>query len=142
MDHALAEIRASARKDGACPSDRVTGEEAAAMLRAAFNLFDRWKLDGNEARHLLGQPSLRTYHRWKSGQIADLPHDTVCRLGDLMGIHKALRYMFTDAERGYTWIRKPNLAFGGRSALDRMLAGAPSDLSAVRAYLDAERGGW
>ena len=24
----------------------------------------------------------------------------------------------------------------------RMLAGAPSDLTAVRAYLDAERGGW
>ena len=112
------------------------------MLRAAFNLFERWGLNGNEARVLLGQPSPRTYHRWKSGQIADLPHDTVCRLGDLMGIHKALRYMFTEPERGYAWLRKPNLAFGGASALDRMLAGAPSDLSAVRAYLDAERGGW
>jgi antitoxin Xre/MbcA/ParS-like protein len=39
-------------------------------------------------------------------------------------------------------VSKPNTALGGRSALDRMLGGAPSDISAVRAYLDAERGGW
>ena len=64
------------------------------------------------------------------------------RLGDLMGIHKALRYMFTDPARGYAWVRASNLAFGGRSALDRMLAGAPSDIAAVRAYLDAERSAW
>jgi len=31
---------------------------------------------------------------------------------------------------------------GGRPALDVMLQGAPSDISRVRAYLDAERGGW
>ena len=112
------------------------------MLRAAFNLFDRWGLGAPEARNLLGQPSLRTFQRWKAGQVADIPHDTAWRLGDLMGIHKALRYMFTDPERGYRWIRQPNAAFGGQSALDRMTAGAPSDLAFVRAYLDAERGAW
>ncbi len=112
------------------------------MLRAAFNLFDRWGLGAAEARALLGHPSLRTFQRWKAGQVADIPHDTAWRLGDLMGIHKALRYMFTDPERGYRWIRQPNAAFGGQSALDRMIAGAPSDLAFVRAYLDAERGAW
>jgi hypothetical protein len=39
-------------------------------------------------------------------------------------------------------VARPNAAFGGTSALERMLAGAPSDLTAVRNYLDAERGGW
>ena len=112
------------------------------MLRASFKLFDRWGLGALEARILLGQPSLRTFQRWKAGQIADVPHDTAWRLGDLMGIHKALRYLFSDPERCYRWIRQPNAAFGGQSALDRMVAGAPSDLSYVRAFLDAERGGW
>jgi hypothetical protein len=28
----------------------------------------------------------------------------------LLGIHKALRYMFSSPERGYAWIRKPMLA--------------------------------
>ncbi len=120
----------------------LTRDEIEAMLRAAFRLFARWGLGGTEARILLGQPSARTFHRWKAGQVADIPHDTAWRLGDLMGIHKALRYLFSDPERGYRWIRQPNARFGGQSALDRMLAGAPADLAAVRAYLDAERGAW
>lgn len=120
----------------------VTQVEAAAMLRAAFNLFERWQLSDAEARTLLGEPSSSTFYRWKRNSIGGIPRDTIWRLGDLMGIHKALRYMFTDPKRGYAWVRAANLAFGGKSALDRMLAGAPSDIAAVRAYLDAERGAW
>jgi hypothetical protein len=120
----------------------VTPEEAAAMLRAAFALFGRWGLSDAQGRILLGQPSPATYYRWKRGQVGGIPSDTIWRLGDLMGIHKALRYLFADAERGYAWIRRPSTDFGGRSALDRMLGGAPGDLAAIRAYLDAERGGW
>jgi hypothetical protein len=125
------------------PADaKVTEAEAAAMLRAVFNLFRLWGVADAQARILLGEPSPSTFYRWKRGQIRAIPHDTVCRLGDLMGIHKALRYMFTEPRRGYVWVAKPNEAFGGRSALDRMLGGAPSDVTSVRAYLDAERGGW
>jgi hypothetical protein len=120
----------------------VTLAEAAAMLRAVFALFDRWHLTGAEARRLLGEPSERTYQRWRKGEVASLPHDTIFRLGTLLGIHKALRYMFANPERGYAWIRTPNAVFGGHSALERMLQGAPTALAAVRGYLDAERGGW
>jgi hypothetical protein len=124
------------------PADtKVTGAEAAAMLKAVFKLFQLWGVADAQSRILLGEPSPSTFYRWKRGAIGTIPHDTVCRLGDLMGIHKALRYMFTEPKRGYAWIARPNEAFGGRSALDRMLGGAPSDVTAVRAYLDAERGG-
>ncbi len=117
-------------------------EEAAAMLRAALRLFERWALTDAEARRLLGQPSERTFARWKRHEIARVPHDTKQRLSYLMGIHKALRLLFKDAARGYAWTRRPNAAFGGQSALDRMLAGDVTDLAAVRCYLDAERGAW
>jgi len=120
----------------------ITEAEAAAMLRAAFNLFKRWQVTDKQARTLLGEPSTSTFYRWKRGEIGAIPHDTVWRLGDLMGIHKALRHMFSQPERGYAWVARPNAAFAGRSALDRMLAGAPADITAVRNYLDAERGGW
>jgi hypothetical protein len=123
-------------------SSGITHEEAAAMLRAAFNLFERWQVTTEEARVLLGHPSPATFYRWKGGDVSKIPHDTAWRLGELMGIHKALRYMFRDPERAYAWVRKPNTAFGGQSALQRMLAGAPNDLTFVRSYLDAERGGW
>jgi uncharacterized protein (DUF2384 family) len=120
----------------------VTNEEARAMLRAALNLFDKWDLQKEEKLVLLGGPSDRTFQRWRADEIGPLPKDTVFRLGDLLGIHKALRYMFTDVQRAYAWVKRPNAAFGGKSALDLMLQGAPSDISRVRAYLDAERSAW
>lgn len=120
----------------------ITQEEAAATLRAALNLFEKWQLNDTEARLLLGQPSKATFYRWKRGEVGHIPYDTAWRLGQLMGIHKALRYVFQDPARAYAWVHKPNSAFGGQSALQRMSAGAPIDLAVVRAYLDAERGGW
>ena len=123
-------------------TSEVTQAEAAAMIRAALNLFRLWKVNDAQARVLLGQPSPSTFYRWKRGEIGTVPADTTWRLGDLMGIHKALRHLFTEPERGYAWVARPNAAFGGKSALERMLAGAPSDLTTVRNYLDAERGGW
>jgi len=50
--------------------------------------------------------------------------------------------MFAEPERAYEWVRKPSTAFADASALDKMLQGAPTDLADIRAYLDAERGGW
>ncbi len=120
----------------------ITAAEAAAMLRAALNLFRLWGLDDEQGRVLLGQPSPRTFARWKAGEISRLPHDVRQRLSYLMGIHKALRHMFKEPQRAYAWVQRPNLAFGGQSALQRMLAGDVTDLAAVRSYLDAERGGW
>lgn len=120
----------------------ITPAEAAAMLRAVLALFGRWELTPAESRRLLGSPSERTHQRWRAGHVAGVPHDTVFRLGCLLGIHKALRHMFTTPERGYAWVRRPNTAFGGASALDKMLQGAPVDLADVRATLNAERGGW
>ena len=112
------------------------------MLRAVLNLFEKWGLRKEEKLTLLGSPSERTFQRWRAGEIGPLPADTIYRLGDLLGIHKALRYMFTDVTRAYSWVKSPNSAFGGRSALELMLQGSPTDIARVRAYLDAERGAW
>lgn len=127
---------------GGPTTGEITQAEAAAMMRGVFNLFRLWGVSDPQARVLLGQPSQSTFYRWKRGEIGAVPHDTIWRLGDLMGIHKALRYLFIEPERAYAWVSRPNEAFNGKSALDRMLAGAPGDLTAVRNYLDAERGGW
>jgi len=120
----------------------LSAPESAVMLQAVLKLFEKWGVKPAEARILLGSPAERTLQRWRSGQIAGVPHDTVFRLACLLGIHKALRYMFSMPERGYEWVKKPNPAFGGKSALDKMLQGTPMDIAEVRAYLDAERAGW
>jgi uncharacterized protein (DUF2384 family) len=119
----------------------ITDAEAAAMFRAAVNLFRLWDLTDGEAATLLDLPA-RSYARWKAGGIGRIDRDRKARLSNLMGIHKALRIIFREPQRGYDWMRRPNAAFGGRSALDIMLGGELTDLMRVRRYLDAERGSW
>ncbi|MCE8519251.1 DUF2384 domain-containing protein [Ruegeria pomeroyi] len=120
----------------------ITDEEAAALARTTVNLFRAWELTDAEARTLLGDMAQRTWARWKAGDIGRIDRDLRARMAILMGIHKALRYLFTEPARSYAWIRKPNAAFAGRSALGVMLRGEITDLIDLRAYLDAERGAW
>ena len=119
----------------------ITDAEAAATFRAALNLFRLWSVTDENAAVLLDLP-IRSYRRWKAGEIGRIDRDPKARLSNLMGIHKALRIIFSEPRRGYGWIQAPNTAFGGRTALDVMLGGELTDLMRVRRYLDSERGGW
>lgn len=136
-------VQISDRTAGVTPaSPAITDAEGLAMARAAVRLFGLWELTDAEACVLLGELSPRTYARWKAGDIGRIGRDLKARLSNLMGIHKALRIIFTEPARAYGWVRRPNQAFGGRSALEVMLQGDLLDLVGVRRYLDAERGGW
>ena len=119
----------------------ISDAEANAMFRAVIRLFGHWNLTDEQSAILLDLP-LRTYRRWKAERKGRFDRDGKARLSNLMGIHKALRIVFREAERGYAWIGRPNAALGGRTALAVMLDGELTDLMRVRRYLDAERGGW
>ena len=119
----------------------VTQAEAAAMFRAAVNLFGKWQLTDEQAASLLDMP-VRSYRRWKAEGPGRISRDGCARLSNLMGIHKALRIIFTEPQRGYAWIKAGNAAFAGASAVDVMLGGELTDIMRVRRYLDATRGGW
>ena len=119
----------------------VTDNEAAAMFRASLNLFGLWQITDEQAAVLLDMP-VRTYRRWKAGDTGRMGRDLKARLSNLMGIHKALRLIFREPERGYAWIKAANDAFAGNSALQVMLGGELTDLIRIRRYLDAERGAW
>ncbi len=116
----------------------------AAGLRAVFAIADKWGLSNEEAMVLLGQPSRTTFYNWKKGEVGQTAYslDLESRLSYLLGIFKALELIYQRPELADRWVRQPNAAFGGLSALDRMLAGQIVDLAAVRDYLDDVRGGW
>lgn len=117
---------------------------AAAGLRAFVRIAEAWQLSVDEQLALLGQPPRSTWFAWrKQPEKATLPRDTLERLSNILGIYKSLQILLPDAAAADAWVRKPNAAapFGGRSALERMLAGNVSDLNLVRRYLDGVRGG-
>lgn len=122
-------------------ADPITQDEAAAMFRAALNLFGKWELTDEQAATLLDMP-VRSFRRWKAEGPGRISRDGRARLSNLMGIHKALRIIFTEPQRGYAWIRTGNSAFAGASALEVMLGGELTDIMRLRRYVDAERGGW
>jgi hypothetical protein len=125
--------------DAAVADAVISDAEAAAALRAVVKLFALWGLTDQQAADLLDLP-VRTYRRWKVGEAGRIGRDGRARLSTLLGIHKSLRLIFAEPARGYGWVKAPNEAFGGKSALAVMLGGELSDLNRVRAYLDAERG--
>lgn len=117
---------------------------ASAGLRAFVRIAEAWGLTVDEQIRLLGEPARSTYFGWrKHPDSASLPRDTLERLSNLLGIWKSLQILLPDVGAADAWVRRPNTAplFGGRSALQQMLAGNVSDLNLVRRYLDGVRGG-
>ncbi|SMQ60842.1 Protein of unknown function [Devosia lucknowensis] len=123
-------------------SAELTDAEISAMARAVVRLFEHWQLSDAEARDILGGIAPRTFARWKTGEVGRIDRDLASRLSLLMGIHKGLRYLFSDPERGYAWIKKPNADFGQQTPVAIMGQGSIFSLARVRHYLDAERSGW
>ncbi len=126
--------------DAAASADRMS----AAGLRAFGRMAELWQLTVDEQLCLLGQPPRSTFFAWrKHPERARLPRDTLERLSNLLGIYKSLQILLPDTTAADAWLRQPNQAplFGGRSALQHMLAGNMSDINLVRRYLDGVRGG-
>ena len=116
----------------------------AAGLRAFSRVAQAWGLSVDEQLALLGQPPRSTYFAWrKCPEKAALSRDTLERLSNILGIYKSLQILLPEPAAADAWVRQANSAapFGGRSALDRMLAGNVGDLNFVRRYLDGVRGG-
>jgi hypothetical protein len=113
----------------------------AVALKAFFKLAVEWQLSADDQLTLLGQPSRRTFYRWRKGEVAALPADTLERISVLLGIYKALAVLLPINDRAHGWVKRANEAFGGRSALDVMRQGRMDDLYQVRRHLDAWRGG-
>lgn len=127
------------KRDG---GPKFSDAQVHAMQRAVVRLFGHWGVSDSDAAVLLGDIAPRTFQRWKTGKLGRTTADLAARLSNLMGIHKALRLLYSDPARGYRWIKAPNKAFGGRSALDVMLGGQLTDIMRVRRYLDAYRSAW
>jgi hypothetical protein len=127
------------------PQSRGVHDNAVAVgIQAFFRIAEKWNLSNDEAIALLGCPSKSTFHTWKNGNVGNIAHsfDLASRISYMLGIFKALEILYQRPEMADEWVRRPNKAFGGQSALDRMCAGQMVDLARVRDYLDSVRGGW
>ena len=111
-----------------------------AVKRGFFRIMDAWEVRDADAQVLLGRPSRTTYYAWKKAEGGNLSHDTLERVSYVLGTYKALQLLFSNPGQADAWMKRPNAAFGGRSALEHALGGRVVDLAHVRQYLDFVRG--
>ena len=90
------------------PAANFSDAEVQAMQRAVIRLFDNWGITDAQAACLLGDMPIRTYQRWKQGVFGRWNVYLAARLSNLIGIHMALRLLYTERKRGYRWIKAPN----------------------------------
>lgn len=126
--------RTASVEPGAPPLDHT------AVKRAFFRIMEAWSVSESDARILLGSPGRSTFYNYKRGEGGDLAVDTLERVSYVLGIYKALQLLFPNSKQADDWMKKPNRAFGGRSALEHALGGKVVDLANVRLYLDTVRG--
>ena len=111
-------------------------------LNGFFGIMERWDIDNETARILLGAPAERTFFEWKKGKAARVSDDTLRRIGYVAGIFKGLQIVYSDPALADAWLTRPNDFFGGQQPLERMKAGDIVDLAVVREYVDAARAPW
>lgn len=106
------------------PSTTSPQEMAEVGLRICRRIAKAWDLNESEQAGLLG------IHP----QSVEVQPESLKRFSFILGIYKNLRILFPTEERANQWVKKPNAAFGGRTALEIMV----EDPATVRRYLDAQ----
>ena len=116
-------------------------------LRAFREIADRFDLSEGDCKAFLGGAGSSTYHQWmkkaREQQPLTLPLDTLLRISAILGIYKALTFLFEDQRQALVWLKGPHQGtlFAGASPMVYMLEGGHDGLMSVRRYLDAWRGG-
>lgn len=144
MPTAQAKVTTTRTRRAPARAARAVGADSlAAGLKVFFAIADKWRLSPDEAMALLGHPSRSTYYNWRNGDVGHVAHgfDLASRISYVLGIFKVLETLYQRPDMADAWVRRPNEAFGGQSAMDRMRAGHMTDLAAVRSYLDSVTGG-
>lgn len=110
----------------------------AIRLRAGLNLAKRWSLGTAQVSAVLALTEDQSQRLGDTDVLADtLRPDQIERLDLLLSIHASLKTLFTEDGRVYGWMRKPNGAFGGISAIKLCLRDGKEGIETVQSYLAA-----
>lgn len=110
--------------------------------QALENLIARFRLSQAEGQILMGNMPHSSYYKGLSQHNVRLNRDQRERISYLLGIYKALRILFTDAEQAMTWINRANTLppFHGKTPRAYLMEGSLVRLAEVRRFLDFWRG--
>lgn len=114
------------------------------LARVVTSLFAKWGLDNEAQLQLLGlsPESRKLLPAYRAGERA-LPNqvDLLARVGHLLGIHKAMRFLFPeDEELRFGWVRRRNAMLDHATPLEVMLDEGFLGIARVARFADFLRG--
>ena len=103
-------------------------------LKTFFRIIEAWGLNEEEGASLLGFD--------QKPAESEIGIDPLKRISYTLGIYRALHTLLADVQGADGWIKKPNdnPLFGGRPAIEFMLANGLEGIEAVKNYLFAQMG--
>lgn len=107
----------------------------AVAVKSYFNIMKKFQVNTTDVYMLIGSPEPEVFDAWQRGEGRFLTVDEMRVVSFLLGIYRALHTIFKNKERANGWVHKRNDEFGGKSALEVMLAGR---IAEVRNYLEAQ----
>ena len=116
------------------PVEPSAAELGPVAARAYLRIAAAWHLDPTERARLLGC-DVNEYDRFLAvpGQAEE---QILRRVRLVLGVHEALRSIFSSEAQADRWLRGPNRAslFGGHTPMEAMLSGE-AELTQVRDYV-------
>jgi len=107
-------------------------------IRVFRGISQAWRMNLREEMCLLGLPR-PVWRRCVRDQAPVLPIEVLKRIALVARVFEAINVLLPP-DRADAWMRSPNAAriFGGRSALDLMVAEGRTGISVVRLYLQGQ----
>lgn len=125
------------------PAAKTDKERDLVIIRAAFNILDKWQCTPEQQQNIL-QISKAAFYKYRSetGSIS-LSKDQKERISYLLNMHAALRIVFDNPANVYGFMRMANHNpyFNGETPLNLISSGHFGTLYEVAKRIDALRGG-
>jgi hypothetical protein len=116
-------------------TSRVTGP-----VKAALAIFERWRIDEQQAATILGSEDPLLVTRLRTGAQLLRSRDAQDRARMLIDIYEGVFALFENAKAEQGWIRAPQPNFSGQSILGTMAEGSFLSLLRVKRFIDHVNG--
>jgi len=106
-------------------------------LSAFWDIMKQWGVESEDQISLIGIKTNLSVDELKIIHTSSISREMLERISLVLKIYKYLEILFPNREQSNTWIKKPNDAFGGKSALMVILSDNESGLLIVVKYLNS-----
>jgi hypothetical protein len=113
-------------------------EVSITALLAFWKIMDQWGIKSEDQIALIGIKTDLSCDELKAINVSSLSSEMIAQISLVLKIYKYLEILFPNLEQSHGWIKEPNDAFGGETALMVILADNENGLLTVVEYLNSQ----